>query len=207
MPYTDLLRVSVFLTAGEATALAAIAALAAGRDDEPDVTLIVAAAWWLVALVDRPLPRPRRRAPPTASATRSPGAHRDQPAAGDAGPDRPRPALADRRHRASPPACSGSSSRRGDGRRRLRAARRARLALARGRGARRRAARRDEILRRAQQRPAAGGAGAERPGCAATGCTRPPRRYFFISFLNSRQPRVLATSAAVSQARRAVATA
>ncbi len=32
MPYTDLLRLSVFLTAGEATALGAIAALSAGRD-------------------------------------------------------------------------------------------------------------------------------------------------------------------------------
>lgn len=49
MAYTDLLRVSVFLTAGEATVLGAIAALAVGQD--PDgTTLAVAAAWWLVAL-------------------------------------------------------------------------------------------------------------------------------------------------------------
>jgi hypothetical protein len=50
MPYTDLLRVTVFLTAGEATVLGAIAALSAGRVDEA-TTVIVAAAWWLIALV------------------------------------------------------------------------------------------------------------------------------------------------------------
>jgi hypothetical protein len=50
VPYTDLLRVSVFLTAGEATALGAVAAIAAA----PDVTqkaIAVAAAWWLIALL------------------------------------------------------------------------------------------------------------------------------------------------------------
>jgi hypothetical protein len=50
MPYTDLLRVTVFLTGAEATALGAIAALAAGRDDDTTAVL-VAAAWWLIALV------------------------------------------------------------------------------------------------------------------------------------------------------------
>lgn len=50
MPYTDLLRVTVFLTAAEATILAAIAALSAGRADE-GATVIVAAAWWLIAFV------------------------------------------------------------------------------------------------------------------------------------------------------------
>ncbi|MET0304907.1 MAG: hypothetical protein ABW196_01610 [Solirubrobacterales bacterium] len=50
MPYTDLLRVTVFLTAGEATVLGAIAALSAGRVDDT-TTVIVAAAWWLIALV------------------------------------------------------------------------------------------------------------------------------------------------------------
>jgi hypothetical protein len=48
MPYTDLLRVTVFLTAAEATALGAIAAIAAGRDDDT-TTLVVGAAWWAVA--------------------------------------------------------------------------------------------------------------------------------------------------------------
>jgi hypothetical protein len=63
VPYTDLLRLSVFLTAGEATVLAAIAVLAAGRDDSPTLTLIVAAAWWLVALaIGLYLGRPERAA-------------------------------------------------------------------------------------------------------------------------------------------------
>src|SRR4051794_3852701 len=50
MPYTDLLRVTVLLTGAEATALAAITAVAANRDADTR-TLTVAAAWWLVALV------------------------------------------------------------------------------------------------------------------------------------------------------------
>jgi hypothetical protein len=50
MPYTDLLRITVFLTGAEATALAAITALAAGRDDDA-TAVIVAAAWWSIALV------------------------------------------------------------------------------------------------------------------------------------------------------------
>lgn len=50
MPYTDLLRVSVFLTAGEATVLGAVAALVVGRDQQP-VTFIFAAAWWTIALI------------------------------------------------------------------------------------------------------------------------------------------------------------
>jgi len=48
MPYTDLLRVTVFLTGAEATALGAIAALAVSRIDDT-TALLVAAAWWLVA--------------------------------------------------------------------------------------------------------------------------------------------------------------
>src|SRR4051794_11085283 len=49
MPYTDLLRASVFITAAEATALGAITALAANRDG--DTTIAVdAAGWWLIAL-------------------------------------------------------------------------------------------------------------------------------------------------------------
>lgn len=62
MPYTDLLRVSVFVTAAEATALGAITALAANRDGETTIAL-VAAAWWLVALaVGLYLSRPQRAA-------------------------------------------------------------------------------------------------------------------------------------------------
>lgn len=62
MPYTDLLRIAVLLTGAEATALAAIAAIAANRDDDV-TTLIVAAAWWLIALaVGLYLGRPSRAA-------------------------------------------------------------------------------------------------------------------------------------------------
>ncbi len=50
MPYTDLLRVTVLLTGAEATALAAITAIAANRDSDT-TTLIVAATWWLIALI------------------------------------------------------------------------------------------------------------------------------------------------------------
>jgi hypothetical protein len=62
MPYTDLLRLSVFLTAGEATALGAIAAIAAGQEATA-TTLIVAAVWWSAALaIGLYLGRPRRAA-------------------------------------------------------------------------------------------------------------------------------------------------
>lgn len=50
MPYTDLLRITVFLTGAEATALGAITAIAAGRDDDA-TTVLVAATWWLISLV------------------------------------------------------------------------------------------------------------------------------------------------------------
>jgi len=49
MPYTDLLRITVFLTGAEATALGAITAVAAGRDSDT-TTALVAAAWWLISL-------------------------------------------------------------------------------------------------------------------------------------------------------------
>jgi hypothetical protein len=48
--YTDLLRVTVFITGAEATALGAITAIAASRDGDTAVVLI-AAAWWLVLLL------------------------------------------------------------------------------------------------------------------------------------------------------------
>jgi len=62
VPYTDLLRLTVFLTGAEATALGAIAAIAAGRDDDA-TTVLVAAAWWTIALiVGLRLGRPSRAA-------------------------------------------------------------------------------------------------------------------------------------------------
>src|SRR3954451_4894270 len=48
MRFTDLLRTTVYLSAGAATTLAAVTALAATRTDEENV-LIVTAAWWGVA--------------------------------------------------------------------------------------------------------------------------------------------------------------
>jgi hypothetical protein len=48
MPYTDLLRITVFLAGAEATALGAIAALAVSRTGDT-TALLVAAAWWLIA--------------------------------------------------------------------------------------------------------------------------------------------------------------
>jgi hypothetical protein len=50
MPYTDLLRATVFLTGAEATVLGAISAIAVGG--EPGATtVIVALAWWAIALI------------------------------------------------------------------------------------------------------------------------------------------------------------
>lgn len=49
MLYTDLLRLTVLLIAGEATALGAVGILAAARDDDT-ATLIIAAAWWMLAI-------------------------------------------------------------------------------------------------------------------------------------------------------------
>ena len=50
MPYTELLRITVFLTGAEATALGAITALGASRDGD-STAILVAAVWWLVSLV------------------------------------------------------------------------------------------------------------------------------------------------------------
>ncbi|HEU5106551.1 MAG TPA: hypothetical protein VFU11_12005 [Solirubrobacterales bacterium] len=62
MPYTDLLRASVFVTAAEATALGAITAVAANRDGDTTIVFI-AAAWWLIALaIGFYLGRPQRAA-------------------------------------------------------------------------------------------------------------------------------------------------
>ena len=48
MPFADLLRTTVFLTAGGATALGAIAVIGAQRDFNTTL-LIISAAWWIVA--------------------------------------------------------------------------------------------------------------------------------------------------------------
>lgn len=48
MPFAELLRATVFLAAGGATALAAIAVLGAGSGDDP-MLLLVGAVWWVVA--------------------------------------------------------------------------------------------------------------------------------------------------------------
>ena len=62
MPYTELLRVAVFLTGAEATALGAIAALGANREGST-ATILVAAAWWLASLaIGVYLGRPSRAA-------------------------------------------------------------------------------------------------------------------------------------------------
>lgn len=62
MPYTDLLRITVFLTGAEATALGAITALGAGRDGD-STAILVAAAWWLLSLgIGIYLGRPSRAA-------------------------------------------------------------------------------------------------------------------------------------------------
>jgi hypothetical protein len=49
VPYTDLLRVTVFLAAAEATALGAITAIGANRTGNTAI-ILVAAAWWLASL-------------------------------------------------------------------------------------------------------------------------------------------------------------
>ncbi len=62
MPYTDLLRLSVFLTAGEATTLGAITAIAIAPGTDP-ASLIFAVAWWVIAFaVGLYLGRPEKAA-------------------------------------------------------------------------------------------------------------------------------------------------
>jgi hypothetical protein len=50
MPYTDLLRVTVFITGAEATVLGVISAISVGGEPSP-TTAIVAIAWWLVSII------------------------------------------------------------------------------------------------------------------------------------------------------------
>ncbi len=60
MPYTDLLRVTVFITGAEATALGAITAVGANRTGEQNLILI-AVAWWIASLtIGTYLGRPSR---------------------------------------------------------------------------------------------------------------------------------------------------
>jgi hypothetical protein len=62
VPYTDLLRVTVFITGAEATALGAVSALGANREDDA-TAILVAAVWWLVSLaIGVYLGRPERAA-------------------------------------------------------------------------------------------------------------------------------------------------
>ncbi|OJU79707.1 MAG: hypothetical protein BGO11_01630 [Solirubrobacterales bacterium 70-9] len=50
MPFTDLLRITVFITGAEATVLGAISAIAVGG--EPGgTTVIVALAWWAISII------------------------------------------------------------------------------------------------------------------------------------------------------------
>jgi hypothetical protein len=62
VPYTDLLRVSVFVTAAEATALGVIGAVSANRAGDERIVLI-AVAWWLISpAIGIYLARPARAA-------------------------------------------------------------------------------------------------------------------------------------------------
>jgi hypothetical protein len=62
VPYTDLLRVTVFLAGAEATALGAITAVGANREGDT-TTILVAAVWWLLSLaIGIYLGRPARAA-------------------------------------------------------------------------------------------------------------------------------------------------
>ncbi|MGB7588023.1 MAG: hypothetical protein WBM00_04880 [Solirubrobacterales bacterium] len=49
MLYTDMLRITVFLTGAEATALGALTAIVSGQNNDT-TTALVAAVWWLAAL-------------------------------------------------------------------------------------------------------------------------------------------------------------
>jgi hypothetical protein len=83
MPFCDLLRMTVLLAAGAATALAAVTVISADRDADT-VTLIVAAGWWPAAVaIGLALGRPRRAAeamaPALAGARTTPSLPTDMP--------------------------------------------------------------------------------------------------------------------------------
>jgi hypothetical protein len=50
LPFTDFLKATVFLTAGEATALGAVTVVAAGAKEDA-ATVIFSLAWWAVAAI------------------------------------------------------------------------------------------------------------------------------------------------------------
>src|SRR6201986_1935874 len=50
MPYTDLLRATVFITGAEATILGAISAISVGGEPS-STTVIVALAWWAISFI------------------------------------------------------------------------------------------------------------------------------------------------------------
>lgn len=60
MPFTDLLRVTVLLIGGEATALGAVGVLASSQQNDT-ATILIAAGWWLIAFaIGLLLGRPER---------------------------------------------------------------------------------------------------------------------------------------------------
>ncbi|MGC1165433.1 MAG: hypothetical protein WA862_04930 [Solirubrobacterales bacterium] len=62
MPYTDLLRVTVFVAGAEATVLGTITAIGANRDGD-ETAILVAVVWWLASLaIGVYLGRPARAA-------------------------------------------------------------------------------------------------------------------------------------------------
>jgi hypothetical protein len=50
VPYTELLRTTVFITGAEATVLGAISAISVGGEPSP-TTVIVAVAWWAISII------------------------------------------------------------------------------------------------------------------------------------------------------------
>ena len=99
MLFCDLLRVTVLLVAGVATALGAVTVIVANQDAD-EVALAVAGGWWLLAAGDRALARALGAGGGGDRAAARRRAHRDQPAAREPGPDRVHAAVADRRLRA-----------------------------------------------------------------------------------------------------------
>ena len=98
MLFVDLLRLTVLLIGGAATALGAVTALAAGQESS-SATLIFAGAWWTVAIVLGIVAR-RVIAGGRGDVTGPRlGAHRDLASHGEPGPGRVHSAVADRRVR------------------------------------------------------------------------------------------------------------
>ena len=62
MPYTDLLRTTVFLAGAEATVLGAITAISAGQETDTRTILVAAVLWLAALLIGLRLGRPERAA-------------------------------------------------------------------------------------------------------------------------------------------------